>query len=312
MIRKVIQQGPGTLMVSLPSKWVKKNGILKGQDINVMMKGNMLELATQNNGSRSVTLDLEGIDRTSLFHFLRFLYRIGVNEIVLRFSELYTHYNRWDKAIPMQEAINIEVNRLMGMEIIEQSEHSCTLKCMLSEDPEDFDKFLSKIFVIMNSAYDVLLELPEDNEDLIRIQNKHDQITRLISYCKRILNKFGFRKYEKTPYITSLLDSLELMIDIIEDVFKKTVYEKRKITKAILPVVKRLKKIFNGYSNLYYKYSIDKISKMDKSRIELETTIVKETKNMGRDDLLIIGELQVISAVIHRNLYPLSMSLHGT
>ena len=42
MIRKVIQQGPGTLMVSLPSKWVKKNGIEKGQDINVMMKGNML------------------------------------------------------------------------------------------------------------------------------------------------------------------------------------------------------------------------------------------------------------------------------
>ena len=33
MQRKVIQQGPSTLMVSLPSKWVKENNIKKGEEL---------------------------------------------------------------------------------------------------------------------------------------------------------------------------------------------------------------------------------------------------------------------------------------
>ena len=35
MKRKVVQQGPSTLMVSLPAKWAKRLGIKKGDEINI-------------------------------------------------------------------------------------------------------------------------------------------------------------------------------------------------------------------------------------------------------------------------------------
>ena len=36
MKRKVAQIGPATLMVSLPSKWVKRNKVKKGQEVDVI------------------------------------------------------------------------------------------------------------------------------------------------------------------------------------------------------------------------------------------------------------------------------------
>ena len=39
MRRKVIKQGPSTLMVSLPSKWVKNKNIKRGDEINLFEQG---------------------------------------------------------------------------------------------------------------------------------------------------------------------------------------------------------------------------------------------------------------------------------
>ena len=46
MKRKIVQHGQSTLTLSLPSKWVKKNNIKKGQllDVNVSEKGLLISL----------------------------------------------------------------------------------------------------------------------------------------------------------------------------------------------------------------------------------------------------------------------------
>ena len=51
MQRKVIQQGPSTLMVSLPSKWVKENNIKKGEELTVDWTNNQLTICP---GSSSI------------------------------------------------------------------------------------------------------------------------------------------------------------------------------------------------------------------------------------------------------------------
>ena len=42
MQRKVIQQGPSSLMLSIPSKWVKINSIKKGDYLTVELANNQL------------------------------------------------------------------------------------------------------------------------------------------------------------------------------------------------------------------------------------------------------------------------------
>ena len=45
--RKVSLIGPSTLMVSLPSKWVKEFGVKKGDEINITENGPNLLLESQ-------------------------------------------------------------------------------------------------------------------------------------------------------------------------------------------------------------------------------------------------------------------------
>ena len=39
MQRKVIQQGPSTMMVSLPGTWIKENAVKKGDFIDLDLRG---------------------------------------------------------------------------------------------------------------------------------------------------------------------------------------------------------------------------------------------------------------------------------
>ena len=42
MKRKVVQQGPATLMISLPKDWVDENSVKKGQEMNIEPDGKRL------------------------------------------------------------------------------------------------------------------------------------------------------------------------------------------------------------------------------------------------------------------------------
>ena len=44
MKRKLVQQGAATMMVSLPSKWIKKFGLKKGDEIDLEEKGSIINI----------------------------------------------------------------------------------------------------------------------------------------------------------------------------------------------------------------------------------------------------------------------------
>ena len=46
MKRKVIKQGPATLMISLPSKWAKNIGLKQGDEVELIEKGNGLLISS--------------------------------------------------------------------------------------------------------------------------------------------------------------------------------------------------------------------------------------------------------------------------
>ena len=59
MKRKLVRQGSSTLMISLPSKWVKSNNLDKGSEIDIDEKENVLEISVERKEKKSRDKDEE-------------------------------------------------------------------------------------------------------------------------------------------------------------------------------------------------------------------------------------------------------------
>src|SRR3989338_77410 len=129
MRRKVVKHGPATLIISLPSTWVKKNSIIKGSEVDVLEDGKRIIVSADSNNSAQmmeVDIDITGMDRTSVVYAIRSLYRLGYDTINVRFENNTTTYFKTGEKLNMISVIHTEVNRLVGFEIVEEKEKSCT------------------------------------------------------------------------------------------------------------------------------------------------------------------------------------------
>jgi len=143
MKRRVAQQGPNTLGVSLPSKWVKSHSIKKGDEIDVLESGaNLIVGSTKEPVSEAIIhiptkdmpLDKEKnpdryIIRTIVINALR----KGHNRIKVTFES--------NKILPQ---INNCVDEVLGYEITEQSSTGCVIESIVNLINTDFTKQLTK------------------------------------------------------------------------------------------------------------------------------------------------------------------------
>ena len=133
MKRSVIQIANSTQLISLPRKWALKYGIKKGDELEVEEQGNKLYIGTEKTQeSGNIEVDITGLDRDSFMFLIRILYIRGYNEIKLIFSNPTKNHHRLGKKVKVISEIHTEVNRLTGIEVIQQREDFCILK-VLSE-----------------------------------------------------------------------------------------------------------------------------------------------------------------------------------
>ena len=67
-----------------------------------------------------VEIDITGLDRSSIMNYIRSVYRRGFDEIVVRFNDPWTYHHRISQKKKVISIIHTEVNRLIGVELIEQ------------------------------------------------------------------------------------------------------------------------------------------------------------------------------------------------
>src|SRR3989338_9839204 len=100
MKRSVIQIANSTQLISLPRKWSQKYNIQKGDELEIEEQGNRLNVSI-NKGIEllSKEIDVTGLDRTTILYYLQSLYRMGYDEIHVKFQNLTATHFRENKEI---------------------------------------------------------------------------------------------------------------------------------------------------------------------------------------------------------------------
>ena len=142
MGRKLIQHGLSSLTLSLPRKWVQKNNLKKGEEVEVKESGSNLVISAQ----KHPTHKRISIDVTDSRHMIRRIigatFKSGYDEVDIKFSS-------FEELKAVQDLIR---EQFSGFEIINQAKDSIIVKNVSQTNFEEFDNVLRRLFFVLNQT----------------------------------------------------------------------------------------------------------------------------------------------------------------
>ena len=279
MERKVIQLAGKTLVVSLPSKWAKKYGVKKGDTIILDEKERQILVSTTKSVDvEKAELVLKGPEEL-IKRNVDVAYKKGIEELSLRFEKPSA-----------RKIIEQVLESTMGFEIISQGEKGCLIKSVATAVEGEFDNILRRTFLTLLSmadeSYDALAKSQFKRLDEISISDK--TINKLTNFCKRILNKTGYKDSKLTNYVYCIVWELERIGDEYRDICKEIAGKKTNISKETLNLYKETNEFLREFYNLFYKFDEDKsINLTNKNKVLLKKLKSLIPKKSGAEAIII-------------------------
>ncbi|MFH1401093.1 MAG: phosphate uptake regulator PhoU [Nanoarchaeota archaeon] len=258
MKRRVVLHGPSTLTISLPTEWVKRHGIHKGDELEVEEAPDGLRISTSREPrpDRHVDIDLDNLSDDAIRSILDVLHKSGYDDI--RVKALDEHR--------LQLVCDSVAKRLIGFEVIEQGQKSCHIRALATDDSQEFDHVLRRAFLVTTSMAKTTWSALDSGDEgkvdeALRLEETNNRLT---NFCHRLINKSATKDIH-TQFLYVIVWLLESICD--EYKFILRLHGRGARSPA------GMKAAFDGaaalvesYYALFYKYSDER---MDELRTEV-------------------------------------------
>lgn len=272
MKRKLVKQGVNALTVSLPAKWIKKNSLQSGVEIDLEEVENSIVITPENTKKpiKRVEVDISDMDSYIQQLFATMVHKKGYDEILVRYKD------------PKQlKAIRERMDNLLGFEIVEQDNNKCLIKNISGDNESEYDSILRRSFLVTKNMFENIVDSLNNNDfsDIDSILELEKTNNRLTNYCERILVKYmnkgnsSFVSYVIIWNIESIADDLR---DFLRDI--KSRKSKPKFSKQFASDFSKVSDIFADYYNLFYNFSVESINKLKADVTSLKKELLERTK----------------------------------
>lgn len=249
MKRKVVQHGPSTLIISLPSKWIKNHNVKKGDELDVSEIGNDI-VVRNSNIVHSEKIEFNATPFGGMIpRVLHALYKRGANDITLLYDNPET-FKLIEKSLG-KEAV--------GFEILETSKNYCLIK-NVSEGTKEFGQVMRQTFLLLLSMADEgYLALKQGNlstlNNLITLEKTNNRFT---TFCRRYLNIRGSEDYDKIGPLYYIVEQIESIGDIYKYLYtflSKPENKKTDINKELLNNFNDVNQMLRKFYTVFYKFN---------------------------------------------------------
>lgn len=176
-IRKVLEMGGGTMLVSLPKDWAKKAGIVRGSTIAVeeLSPRRLLVHPIDSRAPRpkGVTLEYPRENLAYVLNEITGAYLLGYEIIKVAGKQLITREDR--------ERLRTMIRRLVGLEIMDEDARSITTQFLPDPSALDPEKIVRRMGSLtqgmLRDTRDGLLE--RDQKVLALVSERDDEVDRL-------------------------------------------------------------------------------------------------------------------------------------
>lgn len=301
MRRKVVKHGPATFIVSLPTKWVKRYSIKKGDELDVEEQENTVVISTGKGKSLGkIEVDITSLDRSSLMYVLRVLYKLGYDEITLKFNEQTTHHYRLETQRSVISVVHEELNRLSGIEVVMQREGIILLKPLSEMAFEEFDNMLRRIFLMLIDMSNDLIHGAETNDIALlgTLEEKHNTITKFLSLCMRMLLKKGYAGTNRNILVFNILVLLDKVLDVLKNTGRHIIALKPIISKKGSSLMQNMHKSILLFYDVYYKFDNKVVLQVSELRDTILKVIQKNSEELSKKEIVVIVSMANILELI--------------
>lgn len=285
MKRSVIQLAGKTHVISLPSKWVKKYNIKKGDELEINEENESLRVGCNNEEKeRKISIDITDFNATLVWHTLLSLYKEGYDGIDVHFDNTKTRYEKTNESVVVLHLIQDITDYCMGMEIVKHGKNNCVLKEVSKVKADEFDILFRRMhFSIINLLEDGINAMHSKDYELLKTLTEHSEknINKLTCTCIRAFNK---NKNNSSSNLV-LVYNLENIGDCIEGAFSGISKNKISLSSDLFNILIKTKELFSKYSDLFYRNDMKEINKMHKDIIlfidRLNKFPAKNVKDIG-------------------------------
>lgn len=276
MKRKVNMVGTGTLTISLPTKWVKDNGIKKGDEIELIEEGSNLRIVNgegigHNIGRVKLVPGTVGFLKSIISN----AYKKGYDKIRIEFE---------DKNL-MPLIIEV-VDTLMGFEIIEEGDNYCIAENVAKGIETQYEPLLKKSFkMTFDNGLLVYEQLKAGKFDYdLKIDSSRKTITKFADFCKRIIN-INMKNSEIITFHYTLVWSIEKIsneFDYVQKYCSKV--NLAKVSPEILLFFKQTLDQLEMFQEAFYTKNFTKISQLVAKKDKLLFTEAPRIYNKIKND----------------------------
>jgi len=272
MKRKVVQHGPSTLIISLPSNWIKQNNVKSGDELDVKEQDKTLVIESSGSISiKSMTQNISLLEPFLVKTFLARIYQKGYDRAYLVHNDPL-----------LLKRIQEKTLELIGYEIIEQNNKYCLIQSISSHIELDFDNSLRKAFNITRQMLEIAMNAYEEKNDsaLEGLQMIDLEVNRLCYFCLRQINKeqnIGTEQTQQSHILYSIIESLEHLGDdmvLLGRYLSKAGKRHPEIARLMQLLLEQFEKVYE----YYYDPTINKANKAHRLFLELS----ESAKDIGK------------------------------
>jgi len=296
MRRKVIQIADSTQLVSLPRKWAIRYGIKKGDELEIDEKGSLLIVKSDKSASHSsVEIDVTDLDRTSILYYMEILYRLGYDEVKVKFSKPQVEHYRLGKKENIITIVHYVASRLIGMEIVQQKENFVLLKSLETTTSKEFDVVMKRIFILVKDAGEDFISAIQSQKysELSTLEEKHDSVAKFVSYGMRILNKTGTGDNRNVLLLYHIMNQIDKITDIIKYSGRELIDYHKPLHKDTIDILSDIHKSVEWYGELFFNFNNKKVKELYQNR---DAVLKKLDARVGKLDG---GEIRIIEYFRH-------------
>lgn len=279
MIRKVIQLAGKTLVVSMPSKWARSSGIMKGGEVRVEEKGDMLLISSSEaKKALSTEIDLSGtVPMTK--RVLGAIFKLGYEEVLVKFSTA-------EELALAQEVIREE---FIGFEVVRRTKNSIEIRSVTRLDEGEFNTIFRRIFLALLGMAEESLQaiIKEDSLWLSTIALTDKDINKYADFLRRLLNQKGLNVSDKPLPTYYLVEQLERIGDSYRDICNEAISGKN-INKDGEKLYAEATEFFRLVYEFYYTFSLVKIAGIGKKRKSLKSRVSGLVATAKKDEFQIL------------------------
>lgn len=304
--RKIQKTVDGTCLVSLPKRWIKKFNLKKGSIVYVKERSDgclILDPQQTVEFSPEITLKATGRIESKILSS----YLLGYEVINLESAQITEDHMRRVKAI---------MNRLVGVELTEESQQKIVLQCLLKPAAYSPEKILRREYVLsLSMLKDLFRSLLTSDVGLAKsLDEKDDEVDRLYFLLVRILRTITLNPKLGEKLEFSPIDCLDYRIaaSLVESIADRVVLVAREVGSTLpfkIPenCATEIKKVEEGIHFTYEGAIKAFFSKNEKTHTEAIEKMYEVMNNIKDLEKILEREAPIPS----RLAYVLPFSLKG-